>query len=476
MNLISECVNYGSPFLALQQGFFSPAELREWLAHGKDSEEKTMWNTKDLTAYKALCCYEDPHDQYCEDGTHLLMHRPLLGCLFIRLGGDLEIAASKDEDANPLYIELAEKISNMAQDIQEKTDLMCILGPRHIPREVVNSHLDLLLRARHYRKTPEMNDLKMAPHLLQADWIEKITPTPLLPQHLLERCQYLQDYAPQYWERIQPLYKSVVEKLWREHACKAATRECLEKLNTLFPHIIETSILKLSDPHFTISLLPLPEQAYLLGLPIHLQEFKPTEIEATLAHFSQTPLDDYLQQVAAYNKTLMERVAPPLPPWLSSSRLPALGNETDLTFVTAIEDYSPFDIYYYVCEGHLFRFVRFEFDNILKTGKNPWTNKPLPAWVLSEIQGRVKSAAEWNFSPSLPLKEIYEKIQAGDYFISAEDTLSHAEEDEDEDPAEDLMSFLAAAFLMRGESLFTRELSSAANNTQDSPHETEESD
>jgi hypothetical protein len=275
MNLISECVYHGSPFLALQKDFFSPEELREWLAQQEVQEETPKWDTREFIAYKALCCYEDPQDQYCEDGQHLLTHRPLLGCLYVRMGGDLELPSSRDEEAEPLYIDLAEKISNMAQDTEQKADLICILGPKQVPREIVNSKIDLLLQARHYRKTPEMNDVKMMPHLLQADWIDKITPTPALPQQLLERCQHLQHHAPQYWKCIQPHYAPIFEKLWREHHCKATTRECLEALNALFPHVIDVSVLKLSDLYFTISLTPLQEQAYLLGLPMEFERSEP---------------------------------------------------------------------------------------------------------------------------------------------------------------------------------------------------------
>ena len=92
-----------------------------------------------------------------------------------------------------------------------------------------------------------------------------------------------------------------------------------------------------------------------------------------------------------------------------------LGNEQDVLGEN-IENYLPYDIIYLYGKTHIFRFTRIEFNGLLKTKKNPWTNENLSDWFLSELKHREDMTTRYGLPNCDTFNNLYDKLEKGEEF------------------------------------------------------------
>ncbi len=171
-------------------------------------------------------------------------------------------------------------------------------------------------------------------------------------------------------------------------------------------------------PLFHCSSKNLMYLAYVLGLPLHIREYSPEDIENTLIQYIQDPTS-VKRRIKEYHLAELT--------WITNNCNSTRRNEqqefkmeemvsniTDSINFEKVFSYSPYDVVRYINQsGKVVQLVRTEHDYIVNNEKNPWTLEPLPSIVTSQIAGRQKCARLHGFPASLPLKQILEELEQG---------------------------------------------------------------
>lgn len=142
------------------------------------------------------------------------------------------------------------------------------------------------------------------------------------------------------------------------------------------------SALLLYGDDFRLGRLNDKSAAYVAGFPVDLVNPWPGLKEDLISHKNNRPSPEVVRQLNLRKLRLLIDDCLDVYPDVS------VVNEKD-TLYNSIEDYMPLDIVRYCSQnGKIFQFSRSEFDHLLKTELNPFTNERLPEGVLTEMKIR----------------------------------------------------------------------------------------
>lgn len=409
---ISESVMIGSVYAALRKKWFSSEAVLEWLRDAPISNSTRI-------AYSLVCHQIEPDNQYLKDEnqTHLLSHRPEYAALAQIMGQYLNTGFNLEKASARNYAEET-RVSLDVLVIEKLTEEMCdpvasawnhLIATGEGPQEYVREHLVDCYRARNF---PHLSNMEGQGHyyntaLVQADWKQRFRYNDQLAGLVLERVQILKQTAPMYFEAIgKPLYRKVMEKLHREHLLVRLTVEEMGILNSLFPGIIDPSILQQSGLVYRLSTYSPEVASYLLGFPIQSMVANAAQLQFAINHLIAVGPAEYATHISKMVKSTYLPIAP-----FGSAEI-TFPNATDV-LLEPIDSYAPFDIVAFQDGTHVYRFTRPELETLVADRKNPWTKEELPPAVISTLQARAEAATRAKLPPCRPLLEMLERIEAG---------------------------------------------------------------
>jgi hypothetical protein len=398
-NKIDETVSIGSVFLALDNNYFTDKELLNWLS-------TTPITILTKIAYKALCTKIHPNDQYLNSGYHLLVKKPEYCRLSIHYGLDLEIPDKlNSEDDTPIIIYICHLASIDKNSNDMKEDIYILRGSR----VESDDHL-LSYKAREFNHCPDLTVETININLADADWIEKFRYNEILVKIVMKRLDYLKKNHINYYNFVYDLYRKIVEKLNKDKLLTNLTKEELIELDNLYPSIIDKRILEYNGLEYKLAILGDDIAGYVLGFPVHFMIPNEAHIHEAIAYIKQQGTEEYNKYICNYNAQSSTLNIP-----FKNNNVTKYANETDV-LMEDINNYVSFDVVSYRCGDHVYRFSRPEFDQILKSKKNPWTNEWLPISIVETIKSRVKTAKELALPPSRPLLDMLKNLELGKLF------------------------------------------------------------
>lgn len=415
-NKVEQVVMYGSPYLAMDREFISPKELLEWLSAVPEV------GTKELIAYRALKEKIPFQEQYVNDGWHLLAKKPQY-LLAIMSHSDINDEyldtpdrnkdQHKEEDIQPLYVHCFETLSECSQTGRSSQSAASTRTVGLITGSVVRETLTpdeftTYVAAGHFcHVNMAIDDINRS--ILCADRTNILRHNPNLYHLVVERVQFLQKNCPLYYVKVAfSRYYDVVKCLYDERLLHNLTKEDLVLLNNYFPGIIDCNLLEYSDEAYALSLMSPELAAYILGYPIHQGIPSPEQMDNALKTLNELGREKYAEMIVNYNNAY-----PGLPsPFLRGAPEQVKIANTENVLGDAVDSFSPFDILIFRKGEYLYRFTRAEFKSILENKKNPWTNEPLPASVLVDMEARMKKAGSCKLPTSLPICELLDKTMS----------------------------------------------------------------
>jgi len=407
---ISESVNYGSIFVALAENFVQVGDVLNWL------------NTVEVTnrtriAYKGVCEYMSPNEQYLTNTYHFLVKKPEYTPIAIGYGFIPEIPDRNIEGVtNPIIAHICDEFIKFNGDINLRKLTTLILSGKG-DAQYIRSRLVTCYKSRNFPHLRDISGHEYNIALVEADWIEKFRYNDNIAGLIIKRMEELEKEAPSYYTMVAyPKYFKVASKLYKDKLLNQLNREELSEFNVLFPNIIDIRILGYSDIGYKISLLGNDVAGYILGYPV--QEMVPNDeqIHKTVKMLTEIGPDRYAEHIKEYNS---KRGEPSLPVETIGSVI--YPNSTDVLFED-INNYSPFDIIICQIGLHIHRFSRAEACNILETKKNPWNKEWLPPTVMSTIKARVEAAKEMGFPEARSIREMLDLIEKGTFFKRSDES------------------------------------------------------
>lgn len=412
---IKEVLEHGSVFTALEQEYVQPLDVLNAL-----ESYYPQPGMQELIAYKAVCMKLHPNQHVMPHGKHFLAVAPDYALVAIGYGLDLNTRVDDLtlQDVLP---------SQLPQTSWAKETAVFVLSGQNQIANILqqwykNDIKQYYISARHW--SPWLNINMLA---LNADWMCKLQYNCNLPLQLLQRAQYMREVAPYYYEHVlTPLYTDVVRRIVNMRLFSKMSIDDFAALHELFPNLVDIRYSQLNDYAFDIATLSLDVAAYYLGFPI--DHYLPDENQVLMAAaiLGEEGPEQYLKRLHDSPSSFLN-----LPD-------PIVANDEDV-MMERIEDYLPFDIVSYRKGQYLYRFTRPEFENLLKTGVNHWTNELLPLSILSVIASRVQTAVEIGLDQRLPYVNLVEDLTAVDDY---DDMPLLLEEDDEDMPSllEDLDS------------------------------------
>lgn len=399
---IHEAVNIGSVFLALDSNFITPKSLLQWLS-------KVPYNQLNLIAYKALCTKMDPNEQYLDDSFHILTKRPEYFIIAIGYGIKSDLPDSNSGgNYNPISTYSYEIINGILQNSDEIKKLSALIlgGVNNLC--YVHSNLRLCLLSRVYPYLGVIAKDTLNKVLASTDWTQKLFYNHNLPKIIISRALELQQTAPIYYVHVAyKEYYNVAVKLYKEKLLYNLDKETLQTFNKLFPNIIDQRILNYNNLCSKIALMKNNLAGYLLGFPIQNLHPSDEQIHDTIKVLMELGIDNFVEQVKKYTR---EVYLPSLT--FQTNNEVKISNDTDV-LMEPIENYVPFDIVVFQTGEYVYRFTRVEFNKLLESKKNPWTNEPLPKEILLTMKLRNKIAEEINLPEPKTHLELLKSLQEG---------------------------------------------------------------
>lgn len=431
---IWQSVMVGSVFLALESNFFTPEALLKWLSTA-DYNERTQ------IAYKAVCVKINPNDQYLEDTFHFLTKKPQYASIAFGCGLNDLIADQRVEnsiDYNPIIAHIQDTLTEFLNKAELRRFSALILAGQGTA-QYLESKLATCYRARnfpHLRITA--NEINIG--LVEADWIGKLRYNDELPKLILRRVARLHEEAPIYYAGVAyKAYHNVAVKINKDKLFTQLTRDELATFDSFFPEIIDRKILGYTHLAYKIALLGNDVAGYVLGFPVQNMIPSEEQIHSAIQYLTENGAEAYSKFISQYIETT----------YLPSSPFPTgdatYSNDQDV-MMEDHNNYVPFDVIAYRVGNHIYRFTRPEFDKLVESKKNHWTNEWLPPTVLSSIKSRAEACKELGLPPARPLIEMLERIEKGSLFEQEEGPKTEQRQEIVANPFEMLM----AAAMMGG--------------------------
>ena len=405
---IQQTVMTGSVFLALDANFFTAEALLRWLT----TVDITL---RCLISYKAVCMRIPVNDQYMNDGFHFLTKKPGYTSIALGFGLNPEIPDRKDSnpmDNNPLLARICEElIAIQGTSVLRLNSSFILTGGG--TSAFIQANLGFCFNARNF---PNLNisPREINVGLVEADWTAKFRYNEKLPQLILRRITKLQSQAPLYYAGVAyKEYYQVAVKLSKDKLLIQLSRDDLTTFNTFFPNIIDSRILSYSDLGYKVALLGNDVAGYVLGFPIQNMIPNDDQIHMAVEILTNEGTEKYSQNIKDYVKNTYI----PIPPFPCGNIIYA--NDSDV-MMDDIDQYGPFDIVSYQVGNHIYRLTRAEFDKLVESKKNPWTNDWFPPTVLSTIIARSTAAKELGLPPAGSIIELLTRLDKGTLFTHTE--------------------------------------------------------
>jgi len=390
---VYQTVIYGSLYEAFYNKFVNIQEVLEFLLHyqvkNKTEREKVC------IAYRIVCIFTK---EQTINGKHFICqtcNEDFISIYALSFNSHFQDKTYLSFDEN---VEISRKIQNILPKLIQEDEysrffyVLCDIVNKIKPEEGI-----IIAFTRNVGNL--INFESDYAYFLHADYLHALDniPVNLYVHDLIDRCSHLKKDAPLYWENVAfSIYSSFVKDKFTN--APNFTKDMIHKYHEIFPNLFSEKILNRSDIVLRISNLNTNFQAYLLGFPIH--EYIPGEanLNKALDDLQEMGVEKYCNFIAEKNKR------------------DDVANETNVLSEEIIQ-HNPFDIVeYYVDEGnlekHLFRFTRSEFSNILKDGKNFYTGKVLPLFVIERIKCRQNIAKQYTLPKCKTLRDFLTDLDA----------------------------------------------------------------
>lgn len=402
---ISQAVYLGSPYLALDKGFFTAKELLEWLP-------KVPVDIYSKIAYKALCDKIPMNQQYLEDSYHILVKKPSYLLLNDVQTIDLDINDRKESPSIPLIYHITSEMNSLRNRPDVEIYQLINYGRGH--PDYLRDNLDLCCKVRQFPFIKNVTGHGYNIALVEADWIDKFRINETLIFLILSRMTQLKLKVPDYYNFVVKHYRNVAVKLYTDKLLYKLNKDNLLVFNEHFPKIIDNDILSFSDLAYNIYLQSNELAGYLLGFPIQSQIPSDKQIKEACSFLNTVGVDNYLSHIKAYIKSICQVKIP------FSSENEVFSNDKDV-LMEQVDDYSPFDIVSCRIGSYTYRFTRPEFKQILESKKNVWTNEWLSPSIICSINSRIETAKILGLPKSDTLKELLRKCEVDELFKEEEE-------------------------------------------------------
>lgn len=415
--LIKETVYNGSVFLALEMKCFTYNDLMKWLVDEPYSE-------KTLIAYKALCFGIEPNNQYMDDDIHFIMKQKNYIGIALFYGFKVYDLPYKRNDNDPIINFVCDEIINLNSSSEMRQQLnLVVKGTGMVP--YVQSNLLSCFLARNFNHVPNLTANDYNVDLVNSDWTAKFRYNKDLAKLVINRNLLLNKIAPNYYKYISySYYYKVASKLYKEKLLNIDKTD-LVNFNNLFPGIIDVKILCYDDIGYKLSLLNNETAGYVLGFPIQTIIPNNKQIKEAINKLIEVGKEKYCEHIKNYVNKLFIQELP-----FSNDEPIKYANTTDV-MLEDINNYVPFDIVSYQIGTHIYRFTRAEFDKLLETKKNPWTNDWFPQSILTELTNRQSCANKLELPPARPLIEMLDLLEANKLYSKIDDNIENSDNNDE---------------------------------------------
>ena len=375
-NYICEIVNKASILQAIKFKHIQAQEVLEWLTKVKVT--KTT-----IIVYRIVSVVIEPDKQYLSNGEHFLLnHHDYIPCAVkVDLGMDAPI---KKNSHDQMYLVLSRYKSDIEKLYKKQEKFLDFIFSSMASPEFVELNIHHLYKL---HETLERHMEFVTPsehidHLLEVDWPIKLSDCPESITKLIERVEYLRKEFHEYYQEAASIdYTSTVREWFEENKLVFIENDLLMKLYTYFPGVFPEEILELPEFGQRILLYSPDIRNYLLGFPIHIMTPSKQQVISKVKLLVELGPEEYVKRLKCDHRTC----------GLTVSENIKYANDTDALLIE-VEEYSPFDVVPFIRGEHIYRFVRPEFGDIKKKGRNPWTNEELPDAIYFEVDKRIQLA------------------------------------------------------------------------------------
>lgn len=412
--LLEQTLNYGFILAQYNEGVVCYDNLKTYLQQHPPSHRLFL-------AYRMICTHELDSHQYVTIGDqeiHLVSILVQLadeyGAIYVLSEGDCDLHVIKNDPTSPQLSEVLIK-----SVVRTHTDIRYGMVARiicNITFEGMTLPQDL------YPLVVQCNSKKLFSHLeacTNEQWFDYCLNTdhvnglyehkdPQRMTKLIGRWQKLAREAPLYWEKcVQSTYRKLVDRLKKEGELQTLTRNEIQVLSQLLPGIYPTISPEFSDLAYKICLLSDDVRNYILGFPIHRGIPSDEMVTSALMYLSHHGKEEYAKLIRAQAGSGMFN---PLPEAIMGGIKMQRCNTEDV-MQEAVLDYNLFDRLTFFQGTQIFTFTRVEFESLIKTDKNHWTNTELPPAIQLEVKSRVKLAKKLNLPSSAPILDLLHGVE-----------------------------------------------------------------
>jgi hypothetical protein len=384
-------------------------------------------SSRTFIAYRFLCIKEND-DQYINDGTgnriHLLSQlitkADEYGAIFLLSGGDIDVPIEFGADPSTPRLQtlLLRSIVRLHTDRTYATTMKVICNITLNDGEILTDAMKgLIIQAnskRLFSHLPDESDEMMLNYAIEIDNVQAIlkysVESNLMPK-LTTRMEYLAGNAPIYWDKYaRGVYKDLLQRL---NTRQDLSRDDVVKISRLVPGVYPMISDEFTDLAYKVAILPENTRNYILGFPIHRGSPTDETIHAALIYLSRHGKTEYAKLIRSHAGSAS---IVPMPEVIlrhggNGGKMERCNNEDIL--LEDVLDYNLFDRLSFVIGMKIYTFTRPGFDNIKKTGLNPWTNVELPLVVKSEISHRIKLAKKLGLPESSTILDLLTRVEEG---------------------------------------------------------------
>lgn len=397
---IDDVINYGSPYLGLKHKLITIQQVIDYLVENEV-------NNTNLSMYINICGLSNWQSHTASTGKHLFYHRIEYLYVVTKLYR-IDIVELPENIFSMINLDDIGKLNNSIVEIGPFCDKV-LDGIINTPTEAAE-YMPYMLEIRSpytnyvYHHIPEEQYNKM---VLTIDNPDLLSLSKEVMLSIFERLDMLSNNLYQYYKIILPYYKKYM--LDYQKQCNFTfefVRDNNESIQKHFPGIISSDVLDSNDKLlFFVRSAPLEIACYILGFPIQYGTPDRKTLDYLINLYVAKGRDKYLEHLIDINKKLPELL------------IPGEFVNTENVLMNEIDEYPNFDIIMFICDtigtdgkSKIYRFTRSEFENIIKTGNNPWTNQKLPQSILFLIQDRIDIAKKYNLPNSDTLIELWKMI------------------------------------------------------------------
>ncbi len=402
--------------LALQHHWCSSTELLDYISTMKLS-------VNSLVLYNDICSFDSSGKHYLSSGKHFLSNRdPSFLTVYLFRDLPLSVPISIENESLTIksffpetiiqapttdktrtwitknipkdYIPFISAITGHLTDSNfNVTSLSIYLRSNNIPTSVISEsifeHFSLMETLFNYDLFQVMNQLiTMEPHNEKIkNWYELS----------ISRLQKIKRMNTSYYDIIYPSYKSIISKLLEVHL---PTPNEMDILFQLFPSldILNTADMSLLSKKI-IECPSIEEQAYILGIPIHMVQLTPKFILQSLKNLQQMGEDAYIQSITNYNRHYL------------ASAFPTYELEdTDLITGDSFYEYNLFDILPYVSNSKVHLYVRDEASSTKEKMKDRF-NVPINPIFLETLIHRHLMAQSYKLGRAISISSLFDRLK-----------------------------------------------------------------